>query len=235
MASPATFWAEALPWARQVHAAMPEMFVSVVLAQWAEETAYGGPDWSPNNNPGNVGSFDGQPVNKFPTMQTGVNAYMQTLQNGYYPAVLAAKTWAAQCYALGVSPWASGHYEAAGGPPGEDLIKIVENYNLTQYDGAAPTPTPPTPTSHTEDNMIAHDTATGGYWVARANADIYTYAGAPYIGPLPKYTTAWGIGTAANPVVGIVSDNAGGFTLACDAGGAEPTIYHIPSDGQFAK
>ena len=141
MPSPAAFFAEALPWAQGVHSRLPVMFTSVVLAQWAEETGYGGPDWSPNNNPGNVGSFDGQPVNKFPTMQTGVNAYMQTLQNGYYPTVLAAKTWAAQCYALGVSPWASGHYEAAGGPPGEDLIKIVTANNLTQYD-AAPTPPP---------------------------------------------------------------------------------------------
>ena len=55
MGNPAAFYAEALPWAQQVHSEMPEMFVSVVLAQWASETAYGGPDWSVYHNPGNVG------------------------------------------------------------------------------------------------------------------------------------------------------------------------------------
>ncbi len=202
------------------------MFTSVVLAQWAEETAYGGYDWSVAHNPGNVGSFDGRPV----------NAYIQCLQNGYYANVLAAKSWSAQCYALGNSPWASAHYEASGPPPGEDLIKIVNANNLTQYDGSVPPPPPPPPPPvHTEKDMIAHDNATNGYWVVRPNANIYAFAGAPYLGPLPKYTSQWGIGTSANPVVGIVSDGAGGFTLACDSGGAQPSIYHITSDGQYAK
>jgi hypothetical protein len=142
--TPDEFFADALPWARQVHAQMPEMFVSVVLAQWAEETGYGGPDWIPNNNPGNVGSFDNQPVAKFPTMQTGVNAYKQTMQLHYYDAVRAATTWQSQAYALGQSPWASAHYMAAGPPPGEDLIKIVNLHNLTQYDAPIPPPNPPT-------------------------------------------------------------------------------------------
>ncbi len=142
MPTPAQFWPEALPWAQQVHSRLPVMFVSVVLAQWASETGYGGYDWSVAHNPGNVGSFDGRPVNTFPNLQTGVDAYIQTLQNGYYRAVLAATTWSSQCYALGNSPWASGHYEAAGPPPGEDLIKIVNANNLTQYDGSQPTPTP---------------------------------------------------------------------------------------------
>lgn len=236
MPSPSTFWPEALPWAQQVHSRLPVMFVSVVLAQWASETGYGGWDWSVAHNPGNVGSFDGQPVNTFPNLQTGVNAYIQTLQNGYYAAVLHTTNWAAQCYALGNSPWASGHYEAAGGPPGEDLIKIVQANNLTQYDGAAPPPPPPpTPTHPQEHNMITRDNVTGGQWVVRPNGSVYTFNGTPYIGPLPKYTAQWGIGTAANPIVGIVSDNAGGFILAADSGGAQPAVYHITSDGAFAK
>ncbi len=100
---------------------------------------------------------------------------------------------------------------------------------------AQPKPPQPAPISHTEKDMIAHDNATNGYWVARPNATIYAYSGAPYLGPLPKYTSQWGIGTASNPIVGIVSDGAGGFTLACDNGGSTPTIYHIPSTGQYAK
>lgn len=145
-----TFWDEALPYARQVHAAMPEMFVSFVLAQWADETGYGGYDWAVAHNPGNVGSFDGQPVNTFPTLEAGVAAYMQTLKNGYYNGVLAAKDWQAQCYAMGQSPWASGHYEAGGPPPGQDLVKIVQNNDLTQYDSA---PIPPLPVPIKEETM----------------------------------------------------------------------------------
>lgn len=94
---------------------------------------------------------------------------------------------------------------------------------------------PPAPSTQEHDNMIAKDTKTGGYWVARSSGDVYTFAGAPYLGPLPKYKTQWGIGTPSNPVVGIVSDGAGGFTLATDNGGPQPNIYHITSDGQYAR
>lgn len=97
-----------------------------------------------------------------------------------------------------------------------------------------PDATPP-PATPRENNMIARDNGTNGYWVARSNGNTYAFDGAPYLGPLPKYTAQWGIGTAANPIVGIVSDNAGGFTLAADNGGAEPSIYHITSDGAYAK
>ena len=83
--------------------------------------------------------------------------------------------------------------------------------------------------------MIARDNVTGGTWVARSDADIYAFNGAPYLGPLPKYTTQWGIGTASNPVVGIVSDSDGGFILATDNGGAQPSVYHITKDGAYAR
>lgn len=94
--------------------------------------------------------------------------------------------------------------------------------------------TPPT-TSTTEKNMIARDGASGGYRVARPNGNVYDFAGAPHIGPAPRFLAQWGIGTAANPVVGIVSDDAGGFVLAADSGGASPSIYHITADGQYAN
>ncbi len=99
----------------------------------------------------------------------------------------------------------------------------------------APSPAPPPAPAPQEETMIARDNVTGGVWVARANADVYTFLGAPYIGPLPKYTAAWGIGTPSNPVVGIVSDEAGGFVLAADNGGPEPSVYHITSDGAYAR
>ena len=95
--------------------------------------------------------------------------------------------------------------------------------------------TPPPPPVVQEDDMIARNTAGSGYWCARANADIYAYGGAPYLGPLPKYSAQWAIGTPANPVVGIADDGQGGYVLETDNGGAQPNLYHITSDGQYAR
>jgi hypothetical protein len=209
------FWGEALPWARQAKAVVPSMFVSVILAQWAEETGYGGYDWSVAHNPGNVGSFDGQPLNAFPNLTVGVKAYEQCLTNGYYTNVLHATTWQAQCYALGNSPWASAHYEAAGPPPGEDLIKIVNNFNLTQYDGASPVPTPtptppptPAPTQTQETNMFTTDPETGGTWSTNANGALFAEFGAPFVAGLnqhPEYHAGSAESGNLNPCVGIAA------------------------------
>jgi len=177
MGSPSTFWPEALPWARIAHAETG-VLTSVILSQWAIETGYGGADWQPPfNNPGNVGSFDGQPVNRFPSLTQGVAAYVQTIKLGYYNAVRAATTWDAQCVALGNSPWASAHYRLPGGSNGSELIYVVEHYNLTQYDGAAPQPQPqptpqPTPTPTPKEYEIMDSTTA-------ANGDIVSHAVTP--------------------------------------------------------
>ena len=95
------------------------------------------------------------PVNAFPTLEIGTQAWIQCYRDGYYTAVLNAVGYKAQCYALGESPWASGHYNASGGPPGTDLIKTIGYNNLTVYDGAPPTPPPaagPTPQPHDRRN-----------------------------------------------------------------------------------
>lgn len=137
MTSPAAFWPQALPWAQQAHAATG-VLTSVILSQWAEETEYGGYDWTVEKNPGNVGSFDGEPLNNMPTLADGVEAYIQCMELAYYSFVRKAVGYVNQCLALGASPWASAHYEAAGGPPGEDLIKIIQDNGLTRYDGVQP-------------------------------------------------------------------------------------------------
>jgi hypothetical protein len=93
----------------------------------------------------------------------------------------------------------------------------------------------PQPITTTEANMLTKDPHSGGYWGVRSNASVYTYDGAPYLGPLPKYTQQWGIGTPSNPIVGIAADGAGGFALLADNGGAQPNIYNIPGDGRYAK
>lgn len=93
---------------------------------------------------------------------------------------------------------------------------------------------PPTPYPLQGDEMICRDPKTGGYWAVRPSGNVYAYYGAPYIGPAPKYLTQWGIGTAANPVVGICSDGVDGFVLSADTDAfpGSPALYHItPSMG----
>jgi hypothetical protein len=94
-------------------------------------------------------------------------------------------------------------------------------------------PSPP-PTAVKETNMLTHDPKSNGYWGARPNASVYTFDGAPYIGPHATWAAAWGIGTVSNPVVGIAADGVGGFALLTDNGGSQPEIYNIPANGEFA-
>lgn len=141
--SAAGFFPIALPWAR-VASAATGVLTSVVLAQWADETAYGGVDWSVHHNPGNVGSFDGVPVASFPTLAEGVTAYVQLMNAPDRPQFAAAMRhfadYQGQAYALGAANpvWASGRY---GNPPGSDLVRIIQLFDLARYD--APTPAPP--------------------------------------------------------------------------------------------
>jgi len=134
--------------------------------------------------------------------------------------------------------WDSGHVLQA--PHTGTLVGVYPNsalpYPIMGYCSLPfPNATPPPPPVIQEDDMIARNTAGSGYWCARANADIYAYGGAPYLGPLPKYTSQWGIGTPSNPVVGIVDDGAGGYVLEDDGGGAQPNLYHITANGQYAS
>jgi hypothetical protein len=102
--------------------------------------------------------------------------------------------------------------------------------------GPPPTPPPPpVPQYPKESNMITRNTTGQGYWGVRPNASVYTFDGAPYIGPHATWSASWGIGTPSNPIVGIVDDGNGGFALLADAGGPQPNIYNIPSDGRYAS
>jgi hypothetical protein len=138
-----SFWTQALPYAQQAHA-QTKVLVSVIMAQWADENGYHWPP--PGNNPGNVGNPDHGGQTNYATITAGVNAYIHTMNLGYYTAVRNAVGYVDQSHALGQSPWAAAHYEGAGPPPGQDLIKIIEQNDLTQYDDApAPIPVPPLP------------------------------------------------------------------------------------------
>jgi len=117
------------------------VLVSVILAQWSDETGSGrtlsGPDtWNfagiTNPATGNLFSYQ--------TKDQGVAAYVETMNLPYYTAVRQALGWHDQCVALGNSPWAGAKYDAndynAGRPlvPGIDLLSIISSNNLTQYD-----------------------------------------------------------------------------------------------------
>lgn len=127
-----TFYDEALPYAVRAHE-QTGVLLSVVLAQWDDETGGGGPDWSVYHNPGNVGSFDNQPIKGYATLTAGVNAYVQNMNAPDYAPVRKASGWRSQCTALGASPWATGHYNDGNGP-GSSLVSIIESNQLWRYD-----------------------------------------------------------------------------------------------------
>ena len=169
--TPDQFFAAALSWAYQAHAGTG-VDTSVILAQWADENGYVWPP--PGNNPGNVGNTQhGGQVN-FPTIAAGVTAYVDTMLLGYYKPVRAAQGWQAQCYALGASPWASGHY---GSPPGSALVDIVTTYDLTRFDAA-----PPAPPAPIISGMIAPTPSGQGYWLIDSSGAVITRGDAQYLG-----------------------------------------------------
>jgi hypothetical protein len=124
------FFTSALPYAT-LALSRTNVLTSVILAQWADETGY---NWPPRyNNPGNVGdpSYGGQ--TGYPTIEIGVEAYIQTLLLPYYIHVRTGTTDLQQCVALGQSPWAASHYNDGSGP-GTVLVAIINENNLTRFD-----------------------------------------------------------------------------------------------------
>lgn len=130
--------------------AQTKVLVSVILAQWADETGYGGSSaFVSGNNYAGV-SYSG--VSKFPTKAAGLAAYIEVLNQSNFDNVRAAVGAQAQCVALGQGPnpstgqgaWAQSGYDFNDyikGVPfahlnwGIDLKGIINAYNLTQYDG----------------------------------------------------------------------------------------------------
>jgi hypothetical protein len=138
-----SFFTDYLADAKKASAAC-KVLVSVILAQWADETGSGGSSaFVSGNNYAGV-SYSG--VSSFPSKAAGLDAYIQTLNLGFYDQVRSASGWRNQCVELGASPWAAGHYNANAYNAGErgaallanagiDLINIVNENNLTQFDG----------------------------------------------------------------------------------------------------
>lgn len=116
------------------------LMVSVILAQWANETGWGSsPYFTDGHNP--AGISPGGVVAAYPSLDAGVAAWIQTMDLPYYDAVRSAQGRNAQAVALGESPWAGSHYDNGSGP-GSMLIEIINENNLWTYDGPAPGPGP---------------------------------------------------------------------------------------------
>jgi hypothetical protein len=80
---------------------------AVLLAQWANETAWG--TIVVGNNLGNI-RCSPTTFCKYATLQDFAAACVATFHNGLYGPVLAAKTPQAQLAAIVASPWSAGHY-----------------------------------------------------------------------------------------------------------------------------
>lgn len=136
----------------RIASAQTGFLVSVILAQWADETTYGASKaFVQQNNFAGVSVGGG--VNTFKSKDDGLAAYVETANLGFYDPVRAAKSQGAQAQAiaLGKSPWAAAHYNGAAykagarcpGPScgtllanaGVDLVSIINSNKLTQYDG----------------------------------------------------------------------------------------------------
>lgn len=113
------------------------VLTSVILAQWADETGYGESLSWHTASWNFAGISPGGVVASYQNRTFGLTAYIQNLSASTYKSVRQAKGWQTQAIALGESPWAGGHYDATGGGPGSDLIKIIEEFNLVQYDTGA--------------------------------------------------------------------------------------------------
>jgi hypothetical protein len=127
---------EVLPYA-QVGKQDTGVLVSVILAQWADETAWGtSVAYLEGNNL--AGVSPGGVIARYPDLNAGLTAWVQTMTLGYYAAVRAAQGWNAQALALGASPWAAGHYQLPGQAEGSALVAIIADNSLWLYDGPAP-------------------------------------------------------------------------------------------------
>jgi hypothetical protein len=204
------------------------LWTSVVLAQWADETAFGtSRAFLLGNN--FAGVSPGGKIASYPSQAAGLSAYIETMDLATYDSVRAAKAAGArdQAVALGKSPWAGGHYTAPGGEPGSSLVGIIDSLNLTAYDGAEGSLNPQPPTVE-DPTMQCTDQATGGVWATDENGDGYGFLGAPYPGGLNEHPE-WKAGEAESggqvPCVGIAywKDAAGdGAVFFTKPGGTTP-------------
>jgi hypothetical protein len=134
--------------------------VSVILAQWGNETGWGTSQaWTAGNN--YAGVSPGGSVANYPTRAAGLAAYIDTLLDPRYNAVRSAGTVGGAIDALATSGWAQSQYafsySGQTGPggdsgPGSLLRANVTQNNLAAYDTPGTTGLTATPV----DSIIGH-------------------------------------------------------------------------------
>lgn len=101
----------------------------VLLAQWANETA-----WGTQLAGNNLGNIRCSPTTfcRYATLDDFAAACIATFHNGFYGAVLAATTAQDQLAAIVASPWSSGHY----GGSLQSFYDPLEVYEMTPEEHA---------------------------------------------------------------------------------------------------
>lgn len=136
------FFSKMLPYAQEASGKINHMYVSEILAQWANESDYGRSNLAVNalnfggityvegasiaaGSSGNFAMYDS--INQF------VDDYARVMNLSYYDSVRSAGTLEDSVKALGESPYAGSHY----GGHGEWIQTIIDQNGLTAYDGAS--------------------------------------------------------------------------------------------------
>lgn len=135
---------------------------SVILAQWADETAWGSSSaWVDGHN--YAGVSPGGHIASYASPAAGLDAYIATMNGSpqFGPRVRTGATPSAQCELLGSAHpvWAASGYNNGAGP-GSALIAIIEANDFEQYDTTAPPPASPTPPQIGELDMISTEVVT---------------------------------------------------------------------------
>ena len=128
------FYTDMLPYAQQANAetGIP---VSVVLAQWANESKRGTSLIGKNNYAGITKGGVKAGFANYDSISDFVDGWVKTITNGYYQGVLNTAqvgTPEQTAQALGDSPWDQDHYYI--NYPGEKLVNLINSDNLKQYD-----------------------------------------------------------------------------------------------------
>lgn len=137
MSSQTDFFTKMMPYAVEA-SNRTHVPVSVILAQWANESAYGTSDLAKNannfggiNHTGNsiaAGTYGAYA--KYSDINQFVDDYVRVLNLSYYDKVRAAGTVDGAVRALGDSPYAGSHY-SVNGVPGQSLANIINQYHLS--------------------------------------------------------------------------------------------------------
>lgn len=125
----AEFFADVLGDARAARRATG-LPVSVILAQWANETGYGtSRAWREGHN--YAGVSPGGRVAYYADRGAGLAGYVDTVNRPTYDSVRASLGGSAHDVAQAVadSPWAAGHYNG-----GRGLTTVMDRFTLTSYD-----------------------------------------------------------------------------------------------------